>query len=230
MVQYLINTARSLIFSTAPGPPAVAGALAALELLIERPHRVERLRSNARALRRGLAEEGFPVAESEMHIVPLVIGEERSTLALCQRAIEGGVFAQAIRPPTVPDGTSRLRLTAMASHTPAELRLAARTLAEAARRVGIDPAEILAPSPEPLHEIEEIETALVRAERLAAPAGASGPMPFDFERDSGGSPRAEPPAAGVGAPLDAGASVRARAAVESSAELFDAERKTVRAA
>ena len=62
-IQYLINTARPLIFSTAPGPPAVAGALAALELLEERPHRVDRLRSNARALRRGLAEEGFRVAD-----------------------------------------------------------------------------------------------------------------------------------------------------------------------
>ena len=60
IVRYLINTARSLIFSTAPSPPAVAGALAALELLQERPHRVQRLRSNARALRRGLGRGGFP--------------------------------------------------------------------------------------------------------------------------------------------------------------------------
>ncbi len=58
-VRYLINTARPLIFSTAPPPPAVAGALAALELLRERPHRVERLRSNARALRRALAARGL---------------------------------------------------------------------------------------------------------------------------------------------------------------------------
>src|ERR1700726_285066 len=55
IVRYLINTSRSLIFSTAPSPPALAGALAALELLRERPHRVQRLRSNARALRRALA-------------------------------------------------------------------------------------------------------------------------------------------------------------------------------
>ena len=60
MIRYLINTARSLIFSTAPGPPAVAGALAALELLQERPHRVERLRSAARTLRRALGARGLP--------------------------------------------------------------------------------------------------------------------------------------------------------------------------
>ena len=225
MVQYLINTARSMIFSTAPGPPAVAGALAALELLIERPHRVDRLRSNARALRRGLAEEGFPVGDSEMHIVPLVVGEERATLALCQQAIEQGVFAQAIRPPTVPAGTSRLRLTAMASHTPSELRQAARTLGDAARRVGIDPAELLAPAPEPLHEVEEIETALVRAERLAAAEQHPRQAPFDFEHETGGAPRAASERAGAGAPLDVGAPARA-----ASAEPFDGERETVRAA
>ena len=117
----------------------MAGALAALELLVERPHRVARLRSNARALRRALAEEGFPVAESEMQIVPLIVGEERAALRLCQQALERGVFAQAIRPPTVPAGTSRLRLTAMASHTPAELRDAAEALGAAARRAGLEP-------------------------------------------------------------------------------------------
>jgi 8-amino-7-oxononanoate synthase len=145
MVRYLINTARPLIFSTAPPPPAVAAALAALELMGERPHRVQRLRSNARVLRRSLAEEGFRVAEDDMHIVPLVVGDERTALSLCQGAIERGVFAQAIRPPTVPAGTSRLRLTAMASHTAAELRMAARVLGDVARETGLDVAGIGAP-------------------------------------------------------------------------------------
>src|ERR1700722_10861619 len=92
MVRYLVNTARSLIFSTAPPPPAVAGALAALELLQERPHRVQRLRANARALRRALAVEGFPVEESEMHIVPLIVGDERAAMRLCQEAIGRGAL------------------------------------------------------------------------------------------------------------------------------------------
>ena len=138
MIRYLLNTARSLIFSTAPGPPAVAGALAALELLQERPHRVERLRANARVLRRALAAEGFPVADDEMHIVPLIVGEERAAMRLCELAIERGVFAQAIRPPTVPAGTSRLRLATMASHTASDLRMAAGVLGEAARELELD--------------------------------------------------------------------------------------------
>jgi glycine C-acetyltransferase/8-amino-7-oxononanoate synthase len=142
MVRFLINTARSLIYSTAPSPPAVAGALAALELLGERPHRVDRLKSAARTMRRELAEEGFAVKDSDMHIVPLIVGDERAATRMCQDAIEHGVFVQAIRPPTVAAGTSRLRLTVMASHTERELSKAAHVLAQAARRAELDTSAI----------------------------------------------------------------------------------------
>ena len=75
MVRYLINTARPLIFSTAPAPPSAAAALAALDLLESQPRLVDRLHEAARALRSGLAGEGFAVQESDMHIVPLLIGD-----------------------------------------------------------------------------------------------------------------------------------------------------------
>jgi 8-amino-7-oxononanoate synthase len=211
MVRYLINTARSLIFSTAPAPPAVAGALAALELLVERPHRVQRLRSNARVLRRALAAEGFPMSDDEMHIIPLIVGDEDESMRLCQEAIERGVFAQAIRPPTVPQETSRLRLTVMASHTPAELRMAAGVFGEAARAIGLDPATVgppvlepepaLAddygieqPGPRPSGTIEpplrvpfDVEHRVERPQAVPALAGGDGPAslepsaPFDLE-------------------------------------------------
>jgi 7-keto-8-aminopelargonate synthetase-like enzyme len=142
MVRYLVNTARPLIFSTAPSPPSVAGALAALELLEEHPHQVARLHSAARALRGALAAEGFGVEESDMHIVPLLVGDSGDAVRLCEAALKRGVFAQAIRPPTVPYGTSRLRLAAMASHTTAELRQAAKALGEAAHELGLDPAAL----------------------------------------------------------------------------------------
>jgi glycine C-acetyltransferase/8-amino-7-oxononanoate synthase len=80
------------------------------------------------------------VEEGETQIVPLVIGDSRQTMEVCERALERGVFAQAIRPPTVPEGTARLRLAAMANHTPAELRWAARQLAAATRECGLEPA------------------------------------------------------------------------------------------
>ena len=129
MAKFLINTARTLIFSTALSPPAVAAAMAALELLREQPRRVEKLQRNAAVLREALATAGASVPQGDTQIVPVIVGDADAAVQARERALEKGVFAQAIRPPTVPAGSSRLRLTVMASHTRAELRDAARVLA-----------------------------------------------------------------------------------------------------
>jgi 8-amino-7-oxononanoate synthase len=142
MARYLVNAARTFIFSTAPSPPSVAAAHAALELLEQRPHRVAKLQANASALRSGLEREGFDVGASRTHILPLVVGDARLAVELCSAALERGVFAQAIRPPTVPPHTSRLRLSAMASHSAREMQAAARTFAEAARQIGFEPQRL----------------------------------------------------------------------------------------
>jgi len=141
LCELLVNTARPFVFSTAPPPPAVAAALAALELLEEQPERVDQLQANSRALRDELAREGFDVAGSSTQIVPLVIGDAHRAMAVCEAALAQGVFAQAIRPPTVPEGTSRLRLAVMAAHTKPELREAARTLGRAALHAGFRPGD-----------------------------------------------------------------------------------------
>jgi 8-amino-7-oxononanoate synthase len=137
LVDYLINASRPFIFSTAPPPPAVAAGRAALELLAEEPRRVERLRVNAAVLRGELRREGLEPIGSETQIVPLVVGEADDAMALCERLLERGLFAQAIRPPTVPPGTCRLRLTAMATHDPGELRDAAGLIGSAMRDLGL---------------------------------------------------------------------------------------------
>ena len=137
LTEYLVNVCRPFIFSTALPPSVVAGAQRALELVWQRPGRSERLMANARTLREGLREEGLEVGDSEAQIVPLVVGEAEQAMALCEGALERGVFAQAIRPPTVPPGTSRLRMTAMATHRVKDLRRAAREIGEAARELGI---------------------------------------------------------------------------------------------
>jgi 7-keto-8-aminopelargonate synthetase-like enzyme len=156
MARYLVNTARPLIFSTGLPPAAVAAAMAALQLLEEQPRRVERLADNCDALRDELAREGFDVSGSRTQIVPLIVGDAALAMRICESALEQGVFAQAIRPPTVPVGTSRLRLAVMASHTRAELREAARVLAQAALRHGLRPSV----------------TVRIPAAQTTAPAGA----------------------------------------------------------
>ena len=139
MAKYLVNAARTFIFSTALPPPATAGALAALEILEEEPRRVEKLATNATALRAELEREGFDLRGSRSQIIPLVVGDADLAVRICESALARGVFAQAIRPPTVPPGTSRLRLAVMASHRADELAAAARTIAQAARAAGFEP-------------------------------------------------------------------------------------------
>jgi 8-amino-7-oxononanoate synthase len=144
LTELLLNTARSFIFSTAPPPPVLAAALAALDLLEAEPERVERLRSNAATLRQGLIAEGLAVGDSETQIVPLEVGDAEPTMALCERLLKRGVFAQGIRPPTVPPGSSRLRFSVMATHEEGELREAARLAGTAARELGIAKSTLLA--------------------------------------------------------------------------------------
>src|SRR3954466_13337620 len=131
MAKWLVNSARTLIFSTALPPPAVAGAMAALELLVEQPGRVDKLARNAEAMRDALSAEGVDAGISETQILPVVVGDPHAAMDACERALGQGVFCQAIRPPTVPDGSSRLRITVMASHTRSELRWAAGVIARA---------------------------------------------------------------------------------------------------
>jgi 8-amino-7-oxononanoate synthase len=134
---YLLNTARSFVFSTAPPPPVAAAAMAALEVLESQPERVDKLVANAATLRRSLAAEGLAVGASDAQIVPVEVGGAAPTMALCERILEQGVFAQGIRPPTVPEGSSRLRFTVMSTHRREELERAAKIVGAAARELGI---------------------------------------------------------------------------------------------
>jgi glycine C-acetyltransferase/8-amino-7-oxononanoate synthase len=137
--RYLLNSARTVLHSTAPPPVAVGAAMAALELLREQPRRVEKLRANAETLRDGLAREGFEVAGACTHVVPVLVGEAGPAARIVEHALDQGVFAEAVLPPGAQDGAVRLRLAVMASHTRAELRDAARVLARAALRAGFRP-------------------------------------------------------------------------------------------
>ncbi len=141
-VDLLVNTARPFIFSTAPPPPSVAAAAAALELVDE--DRVAALQANAARFRAALAAAGLDPGRSQTQIVPLEVGAAEPTMALCERILEHGVFAQGIRPPTVPAGSSRLRFTAMATHSAEDLDRAAQQVGAAARELGLATAAPLA--------------------------------------------------------------------------------------
>ncbi len=137
LVEYLLNSARTFIFSTAPPPPTVAAALAAIELLEREPAMVKRLLENAATLRAALGAQGLLATDSRSQIIPVEVGEAALTMSLSERLLEAGIFAQGIRPPTVPAGSSRLRFTVMATHRAQELRLAAAKAGDIARQLGV---------------------------------------------------------------------------------------------
>ncbi|WP_246615637.1 8-amino-7-oxononanoate synthase [Aneurinibacillus thermoaerophilus] len=121
VVDYLRNHARSFIFQTSLSPGVVASALEGIRIIREEPERRRRLLKNARLLRDGLTKLGFTLVEGITPIVAVMIGEAEKAVRFSARLEEEGVFAPAIRPPTVPQGSSRIRVTLMATHTQSEI-------------------------------------------------------------------------------------------------------------
>ena len=158
--------------------------MAALELLREQPRRVEKLQANAELLRTELAREGFEVAGSDAHIVSLVIGDARLALRVADGALEQGVYVGAVLPPDVPEGTARLRLSVMASHTKSELRDAARALGRAALRAGFRPGAgvplAAAQAPAPPRAASSTARCRGRPSSERAPWGKTRPMDLDL--------------------------------------------------
>ena len=121
LIQYLVNKTRSLLYTTALPPSVCGSALAALKILGERPELVSQLRNNASYFRKGMRDLGYPISESGTPILPLILRDPFVTMNMARSLFDEGVYVQGIRPPTVPKGTSRLRITLMASHTREQL-------------------------------------------------------------------------------------------------------------
>ena len=128
--ELLVNTARSFIFSCALAPPQVAAALASLRVIEREPWRREALQARAARLRERLARHGVPTDPSTTHIVPVLLGGNERTMAISEALLERGFYAQGIRHPSVPAGTARLRVTAMATHGEDEIDALADAIAE----------------------------------------------------------------------------------------------------
>jgi 8-amino-7-oxononanoate synthase len=133
LTDYLVNRARSFIYSTGLPPAVAAAADAALGVLESQPWLVERLHDNARYMRDGLERLGFRIGPTESPILPVIVGEAEPALRLSRALFSRSVYVIAIRPPTVPAGTARLRVTPTAAHSRRELDEALAAFADAAR-------------------------------------------------------------------------------------------------
>ena len=126
---YLRNTSRPFIFSTALSPVTGAAALAALRLLKADPEKyLGRLHENTVYMRNCLTEAGMDIVAGETPIIPILIGDEKRAVAYAEACGEEGILLSAIRPPSVPAGTSRIRLTVTVAHTKEEMKKAADIL------------------------------------------------------------------------------------------------------
>ena len=117
VVDFLINRCRSLIYSTSLSPAATLAAIDGLHSIDNEPSQREQVTAMAQRIRSRLNLASRDEIEAGVPIIPIIIGSESETIARSQWLMDQGFYVPAIRPPTVPDGTSRLRISVSASHT-----------------------------------------------------------------------------------------------------------------
>lgn len=121
LIEYLVNKARSVIYTTGMPPAMAAAAEAAVDIIKEEPQRRESVKRLSDRVRSELKESGFNTGESQTPIIPVIVGDSAQAVEFSTRLLERGIFVQAIRPPTVPQNTARLRITVMATHRQEDL-------------------------------------------------------------------------------------------------------------
>ena len=118
---YLINTSKAFIFTTAQPPAIAAGASAAIRIIQDEPARRERLRTNRDTLHAALTDLGFQLTNTQSPILPIIVKSPERAVEMAQALYEADVYVPAIRPPTVPKHSSRLRLTVSSEHSEEQL-------------------------------------------------------------------------------------------------------------
>ncbi|EDP74699.1 8-amino-7-oxononanoate synthase [Hydrogenivirga sp. 128-5-R1-1] len=136
LTELLVNRARSLIFTTSLPPSLCAGALKSLELIEKNPDMVTRLRTLSERIYRELKALPFKVHFHGTPIIPLIVGEEAKALNISRKLLEEGIFLQAIRYPTVPRGSARLRLTVSLRYSEEDLELLIEKLKSVVKDTG----------------------------------------------------------------------------------------------
>lgn len=134
LIETLIQRARAYAYTTALPPALACGVRESLRIVREEPRHRQRLHDNINYFRERAAKDHLPFAVTPTPIQPLIIGDSRRAVALSQALLERGYWVPAIRPPTVPEGTARLRVSLTATHTQAEIDAFLNALAELLER------------------------------------------------------------------------------------------------
>ncbi|NUU59504.1 aminotransferase class I/II-fold pyridoxal phosphate-dependent enzyme, partial [Paenibacillus agri] len=137
LIRWLVNKTRPLIYSTALPPSIIAGISKSLVLVQKERWRRERLYAVTSLFRSLLCDAGFNIGAGDSPIVPLIVGDNDLALRFSRALEEEGILAVAIRPPTVPDGTARIRFSLSAVHSDKELTYAAARIQNIGLRLGV---------------------------------------------------------------------------------------------
>jgi 8-amino-7-oxononanoate synthase len=137
LIRYLMNTCRSFLFTTAPPPSSAAAVTAAIRIMQREPERRARLWANRERLFSGLTQLGFSLSPSVSPIMPILVGNAETALLFAEHLFTEGIYAPAIRPPTVPDATSRVRVTVTSEHTPGHIDQALTAFQRAGQSAGL---------------------------------------------------------------------------------------------
>ena len=135
LIDYLINKARGFIFSTSLPPSVLASSIAAIDLVEDEPYLRQALWEKTWYLKKGFDSMGFDTMGSETPIIPVFVGDAGKTMEFSRRLMDEGIFVSGIRPPTVPEGRSRLRTTVMATHSNNDLDRAIEAFSKVGREL-----------------------------------------------------------------------------------------------
>lgn len=137
LIEYLKNKSRSFIYTTALSPSSVATSIKSIEIIKEQKEDRKGLLEKSKWFKKSLKDLGFNVIDSQTPIIPIVVGSSYKALEFSEELFKEGIYVQAIRPPTVKENTSRLRITIMATHTMEDMEFAIKRLEKVGKKIGV---------------------------------------------------------------------------------------------
>lgn len=137
VIDYIKNKSRNFIYTTALSPTSIATSIKSIEIVKEQSEERYELIKKSNWFKESLKDLGFNVIDSKTLIIPLIVGSSDKALEFSEELFKEGLYVQAIRPPTVKENTSRLRITIMSSHTINDLEFAIKKINKVSRKIGI---------------------------------------------------------------------------------------------
>lgn len=137
LIDFLVNKSRAFIYTTGLSPAMAGAALKALEIIKQDTSLKDKLWQNVSYFRQKIVEAGFDIGQSQTQIIPIMVGNSEKAVEFSQLLCEEGIFTRAVRPPTVPEGQARIRISITASHTESDLEKVVQVFTKVSQKLGL---------------------------------------------------------------------------------------------